>query len=336
VGNWAGLAVAAGTAGQSYQATPVTGGTYTSPSGVVYNGGTATGGIWSPDTPGSTPQTPLMPDSGSAQNGYNFNLTTPGSPNNAGSNNAANSTAPDWNKMLQDAQTMRNLVYGPGGGTPDAIQKAVEIALSYSQYMRADWGIADRILSESQAYKNGTATQGQLNDLFWLLGSHNPDAMTWMAQHPENWFPGEVWIDPEIAIGYNYTASVPMRTVMIPKALPRGQTTFDLVVNGKTFPLEAGKRFFFTSEFPNGVDAFTIKGIDVAEQLDASNMNAFVTGISFMKEGVPGTAVSMTPIVKRSFWTSTGFVIFGSMSAALALAGAFVAGLAYRRKHETA
>jgi prepilin-type N-terminal cleavage/methylation domain-containing protein len=184
IGNWAGLQTTAGAGGQTYMSTPVTGGTYTSPSGVIYNGGIATGGVWSPDIPGATPQTPITPDSGSPQNGYVYNFNTPG-----------NNTTPDFAKMAQDAATLRDLIYGSGGATPESVQQAVQIMQQYSQYMRADWNVWDRILSESQAYSNGTATDSQLSDLFWLLGSHNADSLQWMADNPDQYYPGEVWID---------------------------------------------------------------------------------------------------------------------------------------------
>jgi hypothetical protein len=116
----------------------------------------------------------------------------------------------------------------------------------------------------------------------------------------QNYVPGETFIDPEIAIGYEYTSTINFKSVLIPKPLPGGQTAFELVVGDRTFPLEAKKRFWFAKDggFPDGVPAFTVRGISVSEQLDASNPVAFVTGITFVEEGTP--QVRMLPIVKRS------------------------------------
>src|SRR5258708_2887184 len=81
--------------------------------------------------------------------------------------------------------------------------------------------------------------------------------------------------DGEVVIGYIYTSPNKMKTVNIPKPLKGGQSTFELVVGNRTFPLEAGKRFFFITEFPEGVDSFTIRGINPSEKLDPANPNAF-------------------------------------------------------------
>ncbi len=101
-----------------------------------------------------------------------------------------------------------------------------------------------------------------------------------------------------VVFGYNCTSTAKMKTVRIPKPLPGGQNTFELVVQGKSFTLEAGKPFIFTSQFPDGVDAFTIRGINASERLDANNPNAFPIGLSFMKENVLGAEVRMDPITK--------------------------------------
>jgi len=113
---------------------------------------------------------------------------------------------------------------------------------------------------------------------------------------------------PEIVTGYEYTSTVKMKSVMIPKPLKGGQNKFDLVVEEKTYPLEAGKRFFFKQDFPEGVDKFTVKGINPAEQLAATNINAFPTGISFMKEGTTGESINMKPIMYRPAFRS-GWVL---------------------------
>ncbi|OAI47271.1 hypothetical protein AYO44_09830 [Planctomycetaceae bacterium SCGC AG-212-F19] len=141
----------------------------------------------------------------------------------------------------------------------------------------------------------------------------------------------------DIAIGYEYTSTHKMKSVMIPKPLKGGQSKFELVVENQTFPLQAGRRFFFRSAggFPEGVDAFTIRGINESEQLDARNNFAFPTGISWIEEGVTPEVVMKPIIAKRRSLLSSSWVLFGTL-AVLALGGAFVAGLVWRRKNANA
>lgn len=71
-----------------------------------------------------------------------------------------------------------------------------------------------------------------------------------------------------IVIGFTYKCNIPIKSVYISKPLRGGQKKFELVVGDKTFPLEAGKRFFFTTAgFPSGVSDFVIRGIDESEGL---------------------------------------------------------------------
>jgi hypothetical protein len=171
------------------------------------------------------------------------------------------------------------------------------------------------------------AFQGRLFGCLIALGllatgcSRNPSSMA--GPNPSG----------DIAIGYNYTSTAKMKTVMIPKPLPGGQSKFDLVVGDKTYTVEAGKRFFFRIDSPDGVDAFTIRGINPSEGLDANNMGAFPTGISFMQEGVTPD-VKMFPIVKKPSLLTSGWVL-GSL-AALALGGVFFAGFVWWRRNNEA
>jgi len=131
----------------------------------------------------------------------------------------------------------------------------------------------------------------------------------------------------DIATGYNYTSTINFKSVLIPKPLPGGQSKFELVVGDKTFPLEAGKKFSFAKDgdFPDGVNAFSIRGIDLSEKLDAANMGAFPTGLSFVEEGTP--QVKMVPIVKQErAGLSTGWYVAGSVTglSVLALGVCFV------------
>src|SRR5262249_22653905 len=184
---------------------------------------------------------------------------------------------------------------------------ALEIALKYQQYMaptHADGtptGAAEgwfqtwlNQLKTDQAngtYQYSNYTTNGYAGLGWnLVSALTLDVSPGLAQMAaaQNYVPGEVFIDPDYATGYDYSSSINFKSVLVPKPLPGGQKNFELVVGDKTFPLEAGKRFWFTEQgYPTGVPAFTIRGIDLSEQLDATNMAAFMTGITFIQEGNP-------------------------------------------------
>ncbi len=97
-----------------------------------------------------------------------------------------------------------------------------------------------------------------------------------------------VFIDPDIAVGYEYVVdSGPnFASVLIPSALPNGDSAFELHVNGMTFDLFAGTVFDFTGLNPFGFDHFSIDGIDTNEMLNPNDAFAFVTGLTFVDSGV--------------------------------------------------
>ena len=103
-----------------------------------------------------------------------------------------------------------------------------------------------------------------------------------------------------------------------------------MVVNGKTYPLEAGKRFFFTGDFPDGVNSFSIRGIDPSEKLDPLDMRAFPVGITFMETGVSGDVLKAKPLSKRPSALTSSWGV--GLLIALTLGGALIAGLVWWRK----
>jgi hypothetical protein len=142
---------------------------------------------------------------------------------------------------------------------------------------------------------------------------------------------GFIFIDPDIATGYEYTtAKNSFKSVVIPAPLPGGQSKFELVVGKLTFPIEAGKAFDLRSVSSTGVKAFTIRGINASENLDPQNPTAFVTGLLFMEQDVVPEGLKMKPLI-----ASTGFPLRTTLFVGLpfvALMGAGLAFGAWRRK----
>jgi hypothetical protein len=131
--------------------------------------------------------------------------------------------------------------------------------------------------------------------------------------------------------GYNYKSSVKVKSVMV-KLLPGGQAEFELVVRDKTYRLEAGKRFFFKQDFPDGVDAFTIRGINLSERLDPNNKMAFPTAITFMQDGV-APILEMNPIAKKSSVLTSPW-LWATIATLLLLGGALF--VVWRRHKQAA
>lgn len=107
-----------------------------------------------------------------------------------------------------------------------------------------------------------------------------------------------IFIDPVIAVGYDYTSSINVATVLVPSALPNGDDEFEIFIPGQgSFALTAGTPFDLTLLDPNGFSEFTIRGIDTNELLDPNDPTAFVTGLTFVGGGPSSVAnLTMTPI----------------------------------------
>ncbi len=106
-----------------------------------------------------------------------------------------------------------------------------------------------------------------------------------------------VFIDPVIAVGYNYqVTSNKVTSVIIPGALPNGDDEFIIIINGISYPLLAGVTFDILSQtgISGGVESFRIEGIDPSEALDPADQNAFITGVTFANAGTTG--ITQTPI----------------------------------------
>lgn len=96
-----------------------------------------------------------------------------------------------------------------------------------------------------------------------------------------------VFIDPVIAIGYDYeiTSNNNFASVLLPNI---GDDNYDLWLwNGTEYVdsnqnIAAGVEYFFSA---NGVDRFRIMGIETGALLDPNDPTAFVTGLTFTNSG---------------------------------------------------
>ncbi|NCR18895.1 MAG: PEP-CTERM sorting domain-containing protein [Microcystis aeruginosa LL13-03] len=106
-----------------------------------------------------------------------------------------------------------------------------------------------------------------------------------------------IFFDPIVSVGYDYavTGGPLFASVLIPNALPQGDSNFILELPGfGNYSLVAGTTFNLLGVNPLGFSNFRISGIDPAEMLDPTNPTAFVTGLTFT---APGTVtVTQNPI----------------------------------------
>ena len=106
-----------------------------------------------------------------------------------------------------------------------------------------------------------------------------------------------IFFDPIVSVGYDYavTGGPLFASVLIPNALPQGDSNFILELPGfGNYPLVAGTTFNLLGVNPLGFSDFRISDIDPAEMLDPTNPTAFVTGLTFT---APGTVtVTQNPI----------------------------------------
>jgi len=105
------------------------------------------------------------------------------------------------------------------------------------------------------------------------------------------------FLDPPIAVGYSYATGAgdpKFGSVTLPIGV--GGNHYTLLVQGRAFPLTAGKRFDFTANgFARGVSSFAVEGISPSAALSPSNTTAFVTEVTFVSSGkFTGT---MTPML---------------------------------------
>ncbi len=125
--------------------------------------------------------------------------------------------------------------------------------------------------------------------------------------------PGQpIFFDPDVAVGYDYsvTGGPLFASVLIPNALPNGDSNFILELPGfGNFSFLAGTSFDLLGVNPLGFSNFRISDIDIAEMLDPTNPTAFVTGLTFTTAGT--VDVTQNPVVQNIASTPEPSSLFG-------------------------
>lgn len=108
----------------------------------------------------------------------------------------------------------------------------------------------------------------------------------------------QVFVDPEVAIGYTYeitdSASPLFASVLAPTGF--GDDLYELWLwNGVEYVMETTLTGGIEYTFANAVDRFQILGIESDLGVDPTDPTAFVTGLTFDSAGV--VSMSQTPIV---------------------------------------
>jgi hypothetical protein len=160
--------------------------------------------------------------------------------------------------------------------------------------------MAFRLYGSTQSQPDTEPGTTPTNPLLPTPAPNNPDGFT---------FPGviigdnglgiidPIFFDPIVSVGYDYsvTGGPLFASVLIPSALPQGDSNFILELPGfGNYSLLAGTTFNLLGVNPLGFSDFRISDIDPAEMLDPTNPTAFVTGLTFT---APGTVtVTQNPI----------------------------------------
>jgi hypothetical protein len=164
--------------------------------------------------------------------------------------------------------------------------------------------MAFRLYGSTQSQPDPEPGTTPTNPLLPTPNPSNPDGFT---------FPGvpvgdnglgiidPIFFDPIVSVGYDYsvTGGPLFASVLIPNALPQGDSNFTLELPGfGNYSLVAGTTFNLLGVNPLGFSDFRISDIDPAEMLDPTNPTAFVTGLTFTAAGT--VTVTQNPIIQNT------------------------------------
>lgn len=163
----------------------------------------------------------------------------------------------------------------------------------------ADDSSLDTTIYLSSFFTQGSVAPGD-SEFNPLLPDNPPDPVTgeFVIELPATPPGTTLWIDPPVAIGYEYEA---VGNVFDTVTAPSLATVADLdgyllTVDGVTVPLLAGQVLDFFTVFGENPNSFLLEGIDPALMLDPTNPLAFPIGVSFVNPTNVGDIVTITPI----------------------------------------
>jgi hypothetical protein len=126
------------------------------------------------------------------------------------------------------------------------------------------------------------------------------------------------FIDPVVAVGYEYAIGLGdpnFASVLLPDI---GDGVYDVFFDNLHHTVLAEQQFFFPQ---GGVPSFSVLGIEPSAGLDPNNVNAFITGLTFVSEGsFTGTMTPLTLLVPdAAVPLPATMVLLGAGLAAMAL-----------------
>ncbi len=208
----------------------------------------------------------------------------------------------DINAGLLKTFALASLNTNPGDGAMAQFSGTTRVPWLLSPVPIGD--MAFRLYGSTQSQPDTEPGTTPTNPLLPTPAPNNPDGFT---------FPGviigdnglgiidPIFFDPIVSVGYDYsvTGGPLFASVLIPSALPQGDSNFILELPGfGNYSLLAGTTFNLLGVNPLGFSDFRISDIDPAEMLDPTNPTAFVTGLTFT---APGTVtVTQNPIIQNT------------------------------------
>ena len=123
---------------------------------------------------------------------------------------------------------------------------------------------------------------------------------------------GTFWIDPVVAIGYDYVVLSGPNITSVTLPTGYGDDVYNLYMwNGSgwyetNIVIEGGETYNFTENWStqSAVDRFSIRGIEASEEVDPNDANAFVTGLNFANTNE--VMMTMTPVTVNYTSNNTG------------------------------
>ncbi|MDC0340492.1 hypothetical protein OAM96_00885 [Candidatus Poseidoniaceae archaeon] len=159
---------------------------------------------------------------------------------------------------------------------------------------------------------NNTAGNNQTNPIMpvncsqinWDAGPSNVTIDDCWNQTNSFWFffnqsGVSVWIDPVVAVGYDYVVYSGPSIVSVEIPLGYGDDVFDLYFYGtngwydSNIDIDGGVPYTFSTP----VERMSIRGIEASEMLDPNDPTAFVTALTFQNSGT--VLMTMTPVTEN-------------------------------------